>query len=376
MKNKSYIYSLLLIGISISVSITSISSAQTRVYSAFCINITNVAALPENNSLTGEYLVGLIVPQGKTPFYGSIVARKGTAANTFQLGIRATMMNDALFYSADLSTGEGYRVALSAERGEDKNTLLIKYWFNPEFHLPEPLPLLVQTGDVFPFDVNKVVVRISSKSPAPAIITDAQTSPEWGVMAMPVELVSFAATMKRYGVELTWRTATEVNNYGFEIQRKSSSLVSARDDKWTKVGFVEGAGNSNAPKEYSFVDNASASGTYAYRLKQIDRDGRFEYSDQIEITVSQMPQKFLLMQNYPNPFNPATTIRFAVPVSGFVSLKVYDALGKEIATVVHEVKDAGEHAAQFNASALPSGTYFYTLRSGNSVETKKMMLLK
>lgn len=199
---------------------------------------------------------------------------------------------------------------------------------------------------------------------------------------LPVELVSFNATAEDNIVELKWKTATEVNNYGFEVERKFGNDQSPVSN-FTKIGFVAGNGNSNSPKEYSYEDKSPIGGNkFKYRLKQIDNDGKFEYSDIIEITV--LPDKFELSQNYPNPFNPLTKIRLAIPnvlVSGTkqstnVTLKVYDILGNEVATLVDEEKYAGVYEVSFDASQLSSGIYFYTLQAGSFIETKKMIVLK
>jgi hypothetical protein len=208
-----------------------------------------------------------------------------------------------------------------------------------------------------------------------------------GIDPLPVELTSFTAVAKGRGVELAWSTATEVNNHGFEIERRASGglhLEGGAHLAWEKIGFIEGHGTTNAPQSYTFVDG-NATGTLLYRLKQIDRDGSFEYSNQVEVTVA-APAEFALMQNHPNPFNPATSINYTLPASGFVTLKVYDMLGKEVATLVNGMQDAGVHIVKFSAgggsafggdaSQLPSGIYFYTLRTNTFSATKKMLLVK
>ncbi len=188
----------------------------------------------------------------------------------------------------------------------------------------------------------------------------------------PVELVSFSAFAEDNSVKLIWETATEVNNYGFEIQR---SFDNKQNTEFETIGFVAGNGNSNAPKHYSFTDNFPPSGILFYRLKQIDTDGAFEYSNTIEAEIGQ-PQKFELMQNYPNPANPSTTIQYALPSEGFTTLKVYNAVGKEVRTLTNIAQPAGRYRVHFDATGLPSGIYFYQLRSGKFTETKKMILLK
>lgn len=187
--------------------------------------------------------------------------------------------------------------------------------------------------------------------------------------AMPVELTSFVAKLAGNTVVLNWKTATETNNYGFEVERQVGS------SSWSKIGFVAGAGNSNIPKEYSFVDKSAQSGTIEYRLKQIDRDGKFEYHKQIEVTL-ETAMNFDLAQNFPNPFNPSTEISFKLPSSGFVSLKIYDIQGREIATLLDEEMSAGVHRVKFDGSKLSSGNYIYKISAGSFTAVKRMVLLK
>jgi hypothetical protein len=169
---------------------------------------------------------------------------------------------------------------------------------------------------------------------------------------------------------LKWITSTEIKNYGFDVER---TLVHSTE--WQKIGFVPGNGNSNSPKEYSFADNSATPGKYAYRLKQIDNDGTYEYSSEIKVDLG-IPSEFSLQQNYPNPFNPETVISYQLPVGGNVSLKVFDMLGREVTTLVDEVKEAGAYDVTFNGKALASGTYIYRLQSGDFVKTIKMIFLK
>ncbi|GAB6283407.1 MAG: hypothetical protein STSR0008_21730 [Ignavibacterium sp.] len=200
---------------------------------------------------------------------------------------------------------------------------------------------------------------------------------------LPVELTSFTLNILSSGVELKWQTATEVNNYGFEILR------SAQNDEWINLGFIQGNGNSNSPKDYSYVDEDiknQANGKYYYRLKQIDTDGSYKYSESIEVDWkdgitdvnddSNLPKEFSLSQNYPNPFNPSTVINYQLPVNSRVVLKVYDVIGKEVATLINKEQEAGYHTAQFSGKGLSSGMYFYKIEAGNFVQVKKMILLK
>ncbi|NUN69642.1 MAG: T9SS type A sorting domain-containing protein [Bacteroidetes bacterium] len=193
--------------------------------------------------------------------------------------------------------------------------------------------------------------------------------------ALPVELTSFTAAAQRLNAELRWSTATEVNNNGFRLQRKKADTSAAA--AWTDVAFVAGNGTINAAHEYTYTDRHQKAGRYRYRLQQIDNDGRSGFSQEVEVTVGAAPLVFGLSQNYPNPFNPATTIEFTVPATARATLKVYNLVGQEVATVFDGIAEAGTyHTAQFNASHLASGFYLARLVSGNSMQVRKMVLMK
>jgi hypothetical protein len=187
---------------------------------------------------------------------------------------------------------------------------------------------------------------------------------------VPVELVSFTASSAGNIVTLNWLTATEINNRGFEIERSGNKT------NWILIGFKEGNGTISEPQHYTysdFLENTNSS-TFYYRLKQIDFDGSFRYSEIIEVEIT--PTNYSLSQNYPNPFNPTTNFKFQIANSGFVSMKVFDVLGNEVANLVNEELSAGEYEVEYNASGLPSGVYFYKLSAGSFTDTKKMILMK
>ncbi len=186
---------------------------------------------------------------------------------------------------------------------------------------------------------------------------------------LPVELTSFTANAINGFVELNWLTATEINNQGFEIERRTES------SEFRTIGFVEGNGTTTEQNSYSYIDKTAEQGMNFYRLKQIDFDGTYAYSDVIEVNATG-PLSFELAQNYPNPFNPTTNIKFSVPESGNVKLSVYNLLGEEVAVLLNGFSQAGTFEVTFNASNLSTGVYLYKLQSANSVQTKKMMLLK
>ncbi len=200
----------------------------------------------------------------------------------------------------------------------------------------------------------------------------------WGadLAAAPVELSSFSASVKNGIVQLSWRTTTETNSSKFDVERKSA------DNKWMKIGEVAASGNSNSPKDYNFVDKNVMVGKYQYRIKMVDADGSYEYSNVVETEVSQ-PTEFSLLQNYPNPFNPITTINYSLPIDSRVSLELYSLVGEKVADLVNEAQASGFYSYNFNTSNLnlTSGVYLYKLTAvsnSNEVfsESMKMLLLK
>jgi len=195
---------------------------------------------------------------------------------------------------------------------------------------------------------------------------------------VPVELISFTADVNENNVTLSWSTATETNNQGFEVQRSVSG------GEYETITFVNGKGTTTEMQYYSYTDAGLTEGVYNYRLKQVDFDGTFEYSEAVMAEVV-IPKVYSLSQNYPNPFNPSTTINYSIKEKGLVTLKVFDILGNEVKTLVNEVQEPGKYAIKFGSHSgesvndgrnLASGIYFYTLQAGDFVSTKKMILLK
>ena len=193
---------------------------------------------------------------------------------------------------------------------------------------------------------------------------------------LPVELSSFTAVVNGNSIILMWRTETEVSNYGFEIQRSQKSNVQSQtSDKWDILGFVAGYGNSNSPKDYSFTDTPEEGTSFQYRLKQIDTDGQYQYSDIVMVDIA-APAQFELKQNFPNPFNPATHITYNLPKDGFITIKVYDIVGSEIAMLANEEKKAGSYMVTFDGVNLSSGVYICTMTGNNFIKSIKMLMIK
>lgn len=246
--------------------------------------------------------------------------------------------------------------------------------------LPNGNTMIVESTTGYLFEVDSLGNEVWFYNRGGQVVRGLRYGLEYpGVSALvPVQMTSFSATIQNNFVLLNWITATEKNNFGFEIQRLSSSTSHGLD--WETIGFVNGNGTSTENNSYSFKDENLGNGVYKYRLKQIDFDGTENFSKTIEVDFN-TPLQFTLEQNFPNPFNPETIISFEIPEAMFVTLKIYDVLGNELSTLLNEQKEAGKHQTTFIAKEnFTSGVYIYRLSAssakGKAVQTKQMMLLK
>ncbi len=209
-----------------------------------------------------------------------------------------------------------------------------------------------------------------------AILTVATLIPGTGenisCSVIPVELKTFGYKIDDNKVVLNWSTASELNNHGFELERCTQNR------EWRTIGFVEGNGTTTEIQNYIYTDDLFEINTEKifYRLKQVDFDGQFNYSSELEIELEITPTDFNLFQNYPNPFNPVTIIKYSVPKSAYVTITIHDTIGQLVRKLVNETKAPGYYQVEFDGAALPNGIYFYTLASDNVITTKKMVLLK
>lgn len=334
-----------------------------------------------------------------TFFMVNLASARNTSDYCFHVGpyTIGTTFRGRVFFR---NFGSGYVVGLSKStetRTEDSSVVfnfnqtylfVLKYIFNPAaadddqvvlyaydntFPLTEPGSPILTLGPIGtgvgsdPANIGSVAIRQGTNSPT-GKIDGIRVGTSWESI-VPVELTSFNASVTGTNVLLKWTTATEINNSGFDIERKTSN------SDWKKIGFVPGAGTTSEKQSYVFSDKNLNRGKYQYRLKQIDFDGTFEYSKTVEVEISS-PSKFELAQNYPNPFNPSTSISFTIPQSGNVKLAVYNLLGQEVAVLVNEFREAGTYDVEFNAGNLNSGVYLYKLEANGSTFIKKMTLLK
>ena len=300
----------------------------------------------------GSY-VGYFPDFAMTLSNNSVIIPQSGGSETVTVSVPAVKLysNDAIFTATVSPTPPSGTIDLSFPNGNIINSF------------PGDKQLLIQTSGNVTLGTYTITVQGAGPNGTPVHRRTISLD-----VIVPVELTSFSASSDKNDIILTWNTATEVNNQGFEIQRKTAG-------EFERVGFVEGKGTTTEMQNYLFRDKDLLSGSYSYRLKQMDFDGSFAYSDEVEIEIDQ-PSVFYLGQNYPNPFNPSTNIKYSIPADGNVTLKVYDILGTEVSTLVNEYQQAGTFDVVFKGSNLASGVYYYQLTSGELTSTKKLMLTK
>jgi plastocyanin len=336
-------------------------------YASLMVNVSSAQAV-------GDYFFHLGLANTTSIFYGRVFVRLAANSNlSFGLSKTSTSTTIVPVYSDSIyNTGTTYLLVLKYQFNPDVNDDTVSLFINPVVGPTEPSPDLTHGGSSSndPANIGGVYLRQGTAANAANVVVDGiRVGTTWVGTVLPVELTSFSATTQNDGVLLNWSTASEINNSGFDVERKQENTG------WSKVAFVNGNGTTTSEKNYSYFDKNITSGKYSYRLKQIDFDGSFEYSQIIEVNF-ETPVYFELSQNYPNPFNPNTTISYSLPQTGFVSLKVYNALGQEVSILVNGIKEAGNYKIDFNAINLNSGIYFYKLEAGNFNEVKKMTLIK
>ncbi|OGU76472.1 MAG: hypothetical protein A2V93_03400 [Ignavibacteria bacterium RBG_16_34_14] len=305
-------------------------------------NIVNIVTGQDYNWFFDEWIYQPNHPQYQNQFYIS-----QQSASLWEAGFLAKQVQtNTGFYKMPIeikihfATGSDSTIRVM----NDVNNQLFYWSFNRQ-------PLSVQ------FDPsNNIVLKTATLTQVPP---------------MPVELVSFTAETRGNFVMLKWNTASEINNNGFEIERLHPQGVD-----WEKIGFVDGRGTTTVNQFYSFTNFIKDYGKYSYRLKQIDFDGSYEYSNEVTVNAGLIPADFALEQNYPNPFNPSTNIKIALPKTSEIKLSVYNTLGELVKIVTQEILPAGDYTFEFNGFDLPSGIYIYELKSGEVRLRNKMVLQK
>jgi hypothetical protein len=348
----------------------------------------NTVVIAQNNDLvhvfdpagpitSGKWYASFIayIPTGKAGYFNTLAVFDGGVSPDWgvecyfdQGGAGRLLSNSTVFANFNWPEAEWFQVILQVDLDIDQ--AVFKMATNPN-DLTEVAtwqwttggggshPLSLDANDFYGATANdEMYVDEYYFGPPPPII-------------IPAELTSFNAAASGNSVVLNWKTSTETNNRGFYVERNGVSLIG----NWEKIGYVEGSGTTTEPKSYSFTDNNVTTGKYSYRLKQIDFDGSYKYSNIVEVEVNKVTE-FSLSQNYPNPFNPVTKIEYSIPEESNISLTVFNILGQKVAELVNGNVKAGNHSVTFNASKFGSGVYYYRLESGNNVQIKKMILLK
>jgi hypothetical protein len=348
------------------------------VYYTFLLNVLNTSDLDINSS-HGDNFTEFVSTNGSRRSFTFI--RQGSDTTKFRLGLSKASTDDLTWFNTDLNINTTYLIVVRYYFKSSVN--ITRLWINPDLSGAEPTPNIEVSNGSNAQDICGIEFTQRAKSGHEQIDGLTVTN-SWSQIPLPVELIAFNSIIAGNQVLLKWKTATEINNYGFEVERCQTSLPArqASDvnrETWEKIGFVQGHGNSSSPKEYSFIDLPSGGISFNYRLKQIDNDGNFEYSNSLEVNLD-TPSKSEALQNYPNPFNPSTTISYKIQSQCRTTIKIYDLLGKEVAILVNEEKPAGKYEVVWNGKdnsgkKLTSGVYFYKLIAGTFIQTRKMLLL-
>ncbi|MBI1937862.1 MAG: T9SS type A sorting domain-containing protein [Ignavibacteriales bacterium] len=367
-------------------SFTTQSASGVTVYFSFLLKVTSVTDMDISTSNGGIFanFQDAALSQSRAAVY----VRQGGSSTKFSIGLGKSSSASLTWYSTELDVNTTYLIVTAYNFISGTGNDAVKLWVNPDLSGEEPASDISITSGTDADDIGHVQFR-QGQVTGDMDIDGVRVATSWSQAPLPVELTSFTANVTGGCVELNWETVTEINNYGFSVERR------VINEEWNQIGFVHGYGNSNSPKHYSFVEETPLPGKLQYRLKQIDFDGEYEYSETIDVIINGDAQ-FSLDQNYPNPFNPTTTIDYTIPnveTTGrvvFTTLKIYNILGQEISTLVNEYKYPGKYSADFNMAqisnlhhSLPSGIYFYTLQitspasSGNTfMQTKKMIFVR
>ena len=345
---------------------TAQSTSGSTVYWSFLLYVTSTSDMDVNTNV-GEYFANF-QNSGASTIRSYVYVRQGSNSSKYSIGLAKSSSSSLTWHGTELDINTTYLIVVGYSFVSGTGNDIAKLWINPSLSGSEPLADVSISSGADATDIGLIQFRQQSKS-GDMQIDGIRVATSWSEGPLPVELTMFKALVEKEKVKLNWSTATEVNNYGFDVERKCSN------SDWKKIGFVQGYGNSNSPKNYSYTDQPLGDVTFKYRLKQIDFDGTFDYSPEVEVKLDEVKQ-FVLEQNYPNPFNPTTTIRFSLPISAMVSINVFNLLIKKFAELLSANLNEGYHEINFDGSNLTSGIYFYQLRAGDFKATKKFIISK
>jgi len=356
-------------------------------YCSFILNVSFGASTPLGPD---NFILGFWETAEQINLISAAVYAIDIDGSTFSLGIARFAGSAVDYVSTPLTKGVDHLIVVKYTFVGSFSDDIASLYVDPTLPGSEPVSpdaSSSELGEPDAANLSRLVVNQDGFDGVSAIIDAIRLGTTWDNAPLPVQLTNFTATSSRFGVDLQWSTATELNNYGFDIDRRKISRMSAdargfesENDavsEWNTVGFVQGAGTSTSPREYSYTDANVEPGRYAYRIKQIDMNNAFTYYSAAEVEVGLGPKELTLEPNYPNPFNPSTNITFTVPVDGRAALKVYNMLGQEVATLFDEEAVAGRvYQKTFDASSLPTGVYVSRLEFGGQAIMRKMLFVK
>jgi hypothetical protein len=339
-----------------------------NIYVAFMLNVS-VAR-------TGDFFLALSPSTNQTDYYSRVYAKSSGAG--YVLGIRKYYEgSDATYGSTVLTFGSTYLVVLKYQFVASTKNDSISLFVFADPTLPATEPATPEVGpygsasQADPGDLDMVTLLQRSTSGPTLVFDGLRVGGSWDEAPLPVEINSFSATADHLTANLAWSTISEVNNHGFDVERRSGV------DGWSKVGFVKGAGTSSSLHTYVFSDYVPLAGLYEYRIRQIDNHGTSQYSKNLQVEIGAVGKLLSLSANYPNPFNPVTNIDFSVPGYGRAELKVYNALGQEVATLFNGGAAPGQLIrTTFDGASLTSGVYFYRLKFQGTSHVRPMVLMK
>ncbi|MCC6396880.1 MAG: T9SS type A sorting domain-containing protein [Bacteroidetes bacterium] len=353
----------------------------STLFAAFLLNVDTTAGLAANTSGVGDHFSALLPGNSTTAFYGRLCIRKGIGPDTYQLGIRATSQNaSAAWYETDLTPAETYLVILGYQLVDGDSNDVASLWLNPDLAGSQPSPVVhqVSTSTSEPAGAARFALRQDGSDTPTASIDGIRISEFWSEVALPVQLTAFRGMRVAQDVWLRWTTVSEVNNYGFFVERRCET-----DGVFSPLAhaFVPGHGTAVTSHEYTYTDVNVPPGAWFYRLRQVDLAGGMTFSDPVRVEIlahvgETAPLVFGLSQNHPNPFNPSTTIGYTTAHAGHVTLRVFDMLGRVVATLVDGSQPAGTHRVFFNAKDLLTGAYIASLASNGRTARIKLILAK
>lgn len=352
------------------------------VYASMLIYFRSADQIAESYDSIGRIFTGFY-SSGK--YFSGIYAKRGPVYNSLRLGIRVNENNPQVAWCDTVFNIEKtYLIIFSYTFVPGDSNDIAALWINPVLTSNPPPPSVFQvsnTSDLIS-SISSILIeqnRDYGKCSPNVNIDGIRVANQWADAPLPIQLGMIVANfVDNNSVLIEWETVTEINNYGFYVEKYDNNL---QEFVTIEESFQPGSGYSLQPKRYSWLDDKASGFALQYRLKQVDNDGLVSYYGPIMLNPNSVREikdvkSYELSQNYPNPFNPRTKIEFSLPSSGYVKLEVFDVLGQRVELLVDAMMSSGKHSVDFDASKLTSGVYYYKLTTSDFVAVKNMILTK